>query len=252
MYYMIKYGYNGMKFSGFQRGNGTNSVEDNIIKTLNKYQIATSIESAARTDRYVSALGNVFLIETGQDIDKIMRILNARIKNMFFISYAILDCYFNPRHNTAKYYSYIMGSVIDIEKIISILKKFEGKHDFINFCRADGRNTIRTIDSVNCWDYNGMHIINFYGKSFVWHQLRSIIAYAERSKAGDDPFSLEKKFTYLADPEPLILMDIIYDGIKFTNFDFKHSKKYLDSMVNNARIESTIYDLLYIKGNIKQ
>ncbi len=248
MYYFIKYGYNGDMFTGFQHKNGDNSVEDTIIKVLEKYGINKNIESAARTDRYVSALGNVFLVETDMDIIKILKILNSHIKYMFFRSYALLENYYNPRHNSSKKYSYILHHSDKTEKIIYILKKFEGKHDFINFCRADGRNTIRTIDKIDYINHGKMDIINFYGRSFIWHQLRSIIAFAIMGNIDDDPFMLDQKFTYLADPQPLILMDIKYNDTNFSNFDFMNSKKYFKNIENSIAFENTFYELLHNTG----
>ncbi len=242
MYYLIKYGYDGSMFDGFQCDNSINSIENTIIKTLIEYNISDNIESAARTDKYVSAKGNVFLIKSDDNIIKIMKILNSKIRYMFFYSYSALNDYFNPRHNDAKQYSYILYGKYDIDPIIKTLKKFEGTHDFINFCRVDKRNTVRTIKMIDYNKYPNFYKINFYAKSFIWHQIRSIIEYSLRN-AGTDPFSIDKKFPYLADPLPLILMDISYNNISFNNFDYKNSKKYLYSLIKNIKLRSTFYDI---------
>ncbi len=241
MYYFIKYGYDGAKFTGFQRGNGVNSIEDSIIRVLSSYGISTDIESAARTDRGVSARGNVFLIETGRNIKDVMGILNARIENMFFYSYALLDDYINPRHNSMKEYSYILADYENIDELMAKLSEFKGQHDFRNFCIVDNRNTVRTIDNISYSKFGRLYIINFYGKSFVWHQIRSIMAFA---LAGNkNPFSLTAKFTYIAPPEPLILRDIIYDSITFTNFDYMKHKRYMKRNIEMARTRYVIYEI---------
>ncbi len=241
MYYLIKYGYDGSMFDGFQKDNGINSVENTIIKTLKEFNISDKIESAARTDKYVSAKGNVFLLNSNDSIEKIMKILNSKIKYMFFYSYYELNSYFNPRHNEAKQYSYILYGNYNINKIMLTLKKFEGTHDFINFCRKDNRNTIRAIKKIDYYNYNGFYIINFYAKSFIWHQIRSIMEYSLRFS--NDPFSINAKFPYLADPLPLILMDISYKDIYFNNFDYNNSKKYLDTLIKNIKLKSIFYDV---------
>ena len=242
MYYLIKYGYDGSMFDGFQRDNGINSVENTIIKTLREYNITDNIESAARTDKYVSARGNVLLLKSGDEGNKIMKILNSQIKYMFFYSYSVLDDYLNPRHNETKQYSYILYGTYDMAPIINTLKKFEGTHDFINFCRPDKRNTVRTIKRIDYREYPGFYMINFYAKSFIWHQIRSIIEYSLRNTGGD-PFSITAKFPYLADPVPLILMDISYKNIAFNNFDYNGSKKYMHSLIKNIKLRSTFYDI---------
>jgi Pseudouridylate synthase len=136
MYYLIKYGYEGTAFSGFQRGNGENSVEDSIINILKKYEICNDIESAARTDKYVSARGNVMLIDTEMSINNVMGILNARVPHMFFYSYSGLDDYLNPRHNAMKQYSYILTDKININQVMETLNEFVGQHDFSNFLQG--------------------------------------------------------------------------------------------------------------------
>ena len=59
MYYLIKYGYEGTMFSGFQRGNGSNSVEDSVIRVLEKYGIKESKEKLINDIgvNYYSTLG---------------------------------------------------------------------------------------------------------------------------------------------------------------------------------------------------
>jgi tRNA pseudouridine38-40 synthase len=240
MYYLIKFGYDGSMFSGFQRGNGSNSVEDSIIRILEKYEISNNIESAARTDRYVSAKGNVMLINTEKNIASVMGILNARIPYMFFYSYAIMKDYFNPRHNSMKKYSYIITGKIDIKQLMETLNEFVGQHDFKNFCRVDSRNTVRTVNSINYTMHNGFYIINIYGKSFVWHQIRSMMAFALMGNR--HPFSTGSKFTYLADPTPLTLIDISYDNVDFMAFDFRRHKHYLSRIENSVKIRYMLYE----------
>ncbi len=241
MYYFIKYGYDGARFTGFQRGNGVNSIEDSIIRLLSLYGISHDIESAARTDRGVSARGNVFLIQTDRNINDVMGILNARIENMFFYSYALLDDYINPRHNSMKEYSYILTDYVNIEELMIKLLEFKGQHDFRNFCTVDSRNTVRTIDDISYSQFGRFYIINFYGKSFIWHQIRSIMAFA---LAGNkNPFSLKTKFTYIAPPEPLILKDIIYDGITFTNFNYIKHKRSMNKTLEMVRTRYVLYEI---------
>ncbi len=241
MYYFIKYGYEGPSFTGFQRGNGTGSIEDSIIKILKKYKISDNIESAARTDRYVSARGNVMLVDTEMQIGDVMGILNARIPHMFFYSYSPLDSYLNPRHNSMKQYSYIVTDKIDIGSLMETLNEFVGQHDFANFCRVDRRNTIRTINSIDYSSYGEFYIINIYGKSFVWHQIRGMMAFALMGNR--HPFSLKRKFTYLASPEPLVLMDISYSNVNFINFNFEQHNHYFTVTEKAARTRYMLYEI---------
>ncbi|WP_287954684.1 hypothetical protein [Acidiplasma sp.] len=247
MYYLIKYGYDGKKFCGFQRNNGENSVENTIINVLKSHNISDNMESAARTDKYVSAAGNVFLIESKIDIIKILKILNSQIKDMYFYQYAGLSEYFNPRYCTLKKYSYVLDGDYDIEKFMVMLRKFEGTHDFKNFSRKDYRNTVRTIKNIDYYQHNGFFIINFYARSFIWHQIRAIMGFAMRYYEMDlDPFAFKINSVFLASPERLILMDIFYENITFSDFnssylDGKITKKLTDINVNRVIYSRILY-----------
>ncbi len=238
MHLLIKYGYDGQSFNGFERSNSEKSVEASIIRVLSDYNISNTIESAARTDKNVSAMGNVFYIKTAIKPEKVLGILNGKIKNMFFHSYYLSDHYINPRHNSMKIYKYIIPYKIDY-KLKNNLMKFQGKHDFTNFSRHDRRNPVRTINKIEFEYNNDFTIVTFYGRSFVWHQLRSIIGFAMH--CDDDPFSINYHYRFLADPEPLILYDIIYDNIEFTKYRF--NDKYIRNKYNSLFIESIIYRL---------
>ena len=211
---LIKFAYDGTKFSGYQRGNGSNSIEGAILSVLEETGIARQIKSAARTDRNVSALGNVIMVPTDERPDKLIGILNSRISEMVFHSYALTDEAFNPRHCIQKKYSYFISS--PLENLGKVLQKFVGRHDFRQFCRKDQRNSIRTIDRIDYTVEGGGAKVVFYGKSFVWQQLRSIIGYALANPDPDmDPFDLKIEKRVVAPAEPLVLEDIVYEGVKF-------------------------------------
>lgn len=211
---LIKFAYDGTKFSGYQRGNGSNSIEGAILSVLEETRIAGDIKSAARTDRNVSALGNVIMITTNERPDKVLGILNSKISEMVFHSYALVNETFNPRHCVQKKYSYFVSA--PPENFEKELQKFAGRHDFRQFCRKDQRNSIRTIDRIDYTEESGGAKVVFYGKSFVWQQLRSIIGYALANPDPDtDPFSLKLKRRMVAPAEPLVLEDIVYEGVKF-------------------------------------
>ncbi|EQD79614.1 tRNA pseudouridine synthase A, partial [mine drainage metagenome] len=73
MSFLIKFGYIGTCFTGFQKGNGSNSVEDSILAILKRHDISKSIRSAARTDRNVSASGNVIRLSTEMHPEKMLK-----------------------------------------------------------------------------------------------------------------------------------------------------------------------------------
>ncbi|MGC8608312.1 MAG: hypothetical protein ACP5UV_00380 [Thermoplasmata archaeon] len=248
-FYFFKFGYIGSDFTGYQRGNGRNSVEDNIDKILAKNGIDSKISSAARTDRGVSALGNVFMLETSRKPTDIAGILNSSTYSIFIRGYAQLNgTGMNPRHCTLKMYRYfIFNEKLNCKDVIDIAKLFIGTHDFSHFSKKDSRNPVRTIDRIECGEYGNALYLDFFGKSFVWNQIRSIVGYVIKNiNAHDtrDPFSLEARYPYISDATGLILMDIFYEGITFIPIQRKNKKleKILEENLIKSYIISNVTD----------
>ncbi|MEM3675806.1 MAG: hypothetical protein QXV22_01980 [Thermoplasmataceae archaeon] len=210
--------YLGPLFTGFQRGNGVNSVEDRIISILQGRSLGNYVQAAARTDRNVSAADNAFTIDTQDDPEKVIRILNSEIEGMYFHSFAAVDDNFRARYSDSKTYSYLIFEKLDIDRLNAELKKFTGTHDFTRFSRRDYRNPVRTINSISTLENDRWIEVNFTARSFVWNQIRYIMGYAlEALKTGTDidPFDSAKEKPKLAPPENLILSRITYSGVKF-------------------------------------
>ncbi len=242
---IIKFGYFGWEYSGFQRGNGSNSVEDSIIKVLEKAGITDKIQSAARTDRGVSAISNAFVVDTEKKPSMVMGILNGRIPGMVFHSYTKVDEDFNPRYCDYKTYRYIVRKDEAGPYLRQALKPFRGKHDFRNFCKMDERNPIRTIRSITIRTKGDRIFIDYKARSFLWNQIRSITAYALEhsfSEIQDDPFALEAKYPKLMGPEGLVLMDMVYENIEFTQYVPLSKKKYLTSLLRSEDMRHEIME----------
>lgn len=240
---LIKFGYDGTKFTGYQAGNGKNSVEGTILSVMEKHGIALKLNSAARTDRSVSASGNAFCIETEQRPTKVLGILNSQIPDMLFHSFAVVDEGFNPRHCDQKEYSYLVVSPpAGMEKL---LKLFEGTHDFSNFCRRDQRNPVRTIDKIEIERKGEMAKVKFHARSFVWEQIRSIMGYVLADSDHErDPFSKAPGERLVAAPEPLILEDIRYSEVSFRHFVSQSKKKYLERERISKLMQLNLYEEL--------
>lgn len=221
MHYLLKFGYDGRKFSGYQRGNGARSVEDSILKVMLQYGISEGFSSAARTDRGVSAAGNVIFFRSEMGVEKIMGILNSKTRDMIFHSHAEVSPDFRVRYSSLKHYRYILHNCqVSVPRLDQILSLFKGEHDFTLFSRRDERTPVRVIEDISVDSVENRIEINVYGPNFVWNQIRSMVGFAMYyAKNGDqvtDPFSIHKKKWYVARPEPLVLMDISYKGITFT------------------------------------
>ena len=217
---LVKFGYLGWLYSGYQKGNGDRSVEDTILKVLRSNDLSESLQSAARTDRGVSAISNVIAVDTTERPSKVLGILNSSIDGMIFHGYAVVPDDFNPRHNDYKIYRYILPGNQAGPYLRNALKPFRGKHDFRNFCRLDERNPVRTINSIRVKAASDMVYVDFKARSFLWNQIRTIMAYAvERSGNAEqtDPFERKERYGKMLEPESLVLLEMVYDGIEFKN-----------------------------------
>lgn len=215
---LIKFGYIGWLYTGYQAGNGERSVEDTILKALRKNGLSEMIHSAARTDRGVSAVSNAFAVDTDERPSKVLGILNSSIDGMIFHSYAEVPPDFNPRHCDYKVYKYTLPEGEAGPYLREALAKFRGTHDFRHFCKMDERNPVRTIRSLHAGKRNGMLMVDFKSRSFLWNQIRTIMAYAVEHSwvpIQPDPFERTSRYGKLLEPEPLVLMEMVYRGVEF-------------------------------------
>ncbi len=242
---LVGFSYDGSLFTGFQRGNGNRSIEDEIQNCMDKFSLGINLRCASRTDRNVSALCNFLTLDTGQDPKKIMGILNSEIRGMTFHSYAHVGDHFNVRHATMKEYAYIIPSrSIDHEILSERLHKFEGTHDFKNFCRPEGKNTVREIKKIWLSEMSGLPAVFFRARGFLWNQIRFIMGYGLMPEnRSEDPFS-EDWPRKLAPPYNLILVKIEYEGIKTETYINRSIFKYMESERDKKRSSYAYYNAL--------
>lgn len=237
---VIKFAYDGRKFHGYARQPNLKTVEGELIKSLVKYGFIEDTKesffrSASRTDKDVSALGNVVAFNTDSSKKRILDDLFNEFSSILFygIKDAVAD--FNPRHAKLRHYRYYLPVAnLDIEKIVSTSACFTGEHNFSNFARLESfKDSVRTIDNIIFALEDDFLIVDFYAQTFLWHQIRRIVSALIKVGNGklekeqiivalDNP---DKKVDFgLASAEPLVLSDIVYD------FDFEYDKKILKEL----------------------
>ena len=125
---------------------------------------------------------------------------------------------------------------------------FQGKHDFRNFTRAR-KNTVLRIDRIDVSHQDGLIILDFRARNYLWNLIRRIVAameaYSLGRDFGDEVFSKRVNFG-LAPPEPLVLMDVRYD------FEFKQVKikKNVRRDLSRMFLKSMVYRYLSTLGKI--
>lgn len=240
MRYAVKFAYDGKEFQGYARQPDLKTVEGEVIKSLVKSSIIEDAQesrfrSASRTDKGVSALGNVIAFTTNSSKEQILKALQKGLTDILVYCIREVEPDFYPRHARYRIYRYYLKSKdFNISDLISAVTLFTGEHNFSNFARIeDFKEPVRTIDNIIITEKNGFLIVDFYAQTFLWHQIRRVISAVEKVGYGsldkeqiiealDNP---NKKVDFgLASADPLLLVDIIYD------FKFEYDKQFVKSL----------------------
>jgi len=246
----IKFAYDGRAFHGYARQPKLKTVEGEIINSLLKNNLIkdskkSMFRSASRTDKGVSALGNV--IAFNSDVSKKQIINDLFDENSSIIYYGIKEVNndFYPRYAKLRQYRYSLSSNnLDVEKIINASECFTGKHNFSNFAKLESfKDPIRKIDNIVFEFENDFIVIDFFAQTFLWNQIRRIISALIKIGIG----KLVKKQIYkalenpdikvdfgLAPAEPLILKDIFYDFEFEVNKNQKQKADRLEKYIINS------------------
>lgn len=227
-----KIAYDGRQFHGFARQPNLPTVEETLITFLIKHHIIHSLDQAqfryaSRTDKKVSALGNVIAFNTIETPEKIIKKAPLLQKNIILYATTVVDETFFPRYAQLRQYRYYLKKTpdLDIKQLTSILNLFVGTHNFSNYARIEpGKNPIREITIIKYKTQNKFFIIDFYAVTLLWNQIRRIIAAAQKVAQGKT--TKNEILTALQQPhmkadfglapaEPLLLIDISYP-FKFT------------------------------------
>lgn len=219
----VKLAYDGRAFMGSQRQPGERTVEGETIEALARIGAITSpaesrFRFASRTDRGVSALGNVAAFCTDFEQGALLRALNAASEDLFFFAWAEVPDSFTPRRARGRWYRYLLPAEgLDLGRVRECAALFEGRHDFKRFCKPDGRSTMKTVTSVEVRQQDGLLVVDLRAREFLRNMVRRTVA--AMSEVGKGRASLEEVRAALngedtsfglAPAEQLTLMDIEY------------------------------------------
>ncbi len=234
----IKFAYNGIDFHGLSRQPDIRTIEGKIINSLLQKKLIKEVKNsnirfASRTDKGVSAIGNVLAIDL-IDEKNILKEFYHEFDDIIFYGVTNVDSTFNPRHAKQRVYSYYISKDHQINKLINLIEIFKGEHDFSNFARVEkNKNPVKKIDDISIRERDGFCCIEFYAQSFLWHQIRKIMSALFKAEKGkiiskdmiealNNPY---KKIDFgIAASKPLVLLDVNYD------FGFKYDKKALEKL----------------------
>lgn len=253
----VKIAYLGDGYSGSQVQPGTPTVEaevlGNLQHVLKKGPEELNLRFSSRTDRGVNSLGNAIVFNTPlEDPDKLLKALNSVSDGIFYRSHCFVDDDFNVRHASRRLYRYVVPAEgMDMERVELCCRLFEGEHDFIRFCRPDGKDTVLTLDSVQCTLSGNVIFLDFNGRYYLWNMIRRISAAIIAVGKGrvdisdvEDALNGADKTFGMARPDALTLVDVQYDWLTFIPADEKRFQSRKEDGLFTHSIRSSFYDSL--------
>lgn len=243
--YAYKVFYDGTKpFYGSQIQPNIRTVEGELIRGLMRTRAfpsdlsAAGFASAGRTDRFVSALGNVFAVNLERNMTPAT--INSKLKSddiRVWASAHVQDS-FNPRRALKRHYKYFAYNAeeIDLGLLMETAKLFLGEHDFRHFAhRPSNTNSVRKISDLSVTSLRDNFIcFDIIGDSFLRRMVRRIVGsliyvargllrQSEIQKLFDPSSPAPKMGVPSASPEGLILWDVDY-GFLFEVDDYAMKK----------------------------
>lgn len=248
----LKIGYIGTNFHGFQRQPNLRTIEEELIYHLRKLDYIDDLKAsrfriAGRTDAGVHSLGNVISFQSEKEV-RVNEINNSLPDDIQILAKAPVRFGFKPRYAEMRHYRYMLfRNDLDMDKLLELAELFKGTHNFTNFTKRFQKTTTRTIDNIKISEVNlsdfhkrdfpDLHsplsaiFVDIYGESFLWNMVRKMMRVFvdvgigkmeidEVEKLLNPDVDAPRANIKVLEPDYLILMDIVYDGVKFTYDDY--------------------------------
>jgi len=222
----LKIAYDGRSFYGHQRQPDVRTVEGECLAALKSAKIAADpksafFRSASRTDRGVSAVGNVIAFNASLRPDAVVGAFNDKARGVWAWAFAEVPDAFHPRHAEGRWYRYHLLDPLPMDALREAASLFEGEHDFRWFTSDPpvGPFSIRQIDIGREGE---ARIIDVRARSFRRGMVRRIVAALVAHATGAIGLDAiqaclrgERQDFGMVPAEPLVLMDVQYP-IRFT------------------------------------
>ena len=195
MRYLIKFGYDGCKFHGFQRQSNVKNVQGLLESVLSDYLNENIlINGAGRTDAGVHAISQCASFDTEKVLSRRdIKIINEKLNGDIFIkSLKKVANTFHARHSALEKtylykinigvfdtnkegYYYQLKRNLDIKLMQDACKIFIGTHDFRNYVSGYRDDYTSTIFKVKLQKRKDIILIEFRGIGFYRYMVRHLV-----------------------------------------------------------------------------
>jgi len=217
----LKIAYDGTRFHGYARQPDVRTVEGEVLRALREARLvdephAAQFEGASRTDRGVSAIGNVIAFNSSLRPDAVAGAMNHEANDVWAWAYTEVESDFHPRQAIERWYRYHLLDDLPHLRLREAMALFVGAHDFRSFT-SDPPRRFSPIRQVNTLDSRGAIVIDIRAPGFQRGMVRKMVAAgvayarAEVSLAEiQNALDGRKRDFGMVPPEPLFLMDVTY------------------------------------------
>lgn len=214
--YKCKIAYVGTGYSGYQVQPNERTIQSEIERALAILHkgVTVRIASSGRTDAGVHAKGQVIHFDSGLKIpvDKWIVALNSLLPDdISVIEVEQVSENFHSRYDAIgkEYRYFLLQSAIrdpflqnyayqypyelNFEDMETAAKLLLGTHNFTSFCsaRTEVIDRIRTIQEIEIFEENGLHVFRFVGNGFLYNMVRILVGTLLEVGAGRrDPMSI--------------------------------------------------------------
>jgi len=224
---LIRIAYLGKSYHGSQIQPNIETVGRILTEKLTECG-ASNPQFASRTDKGVSAIGNVILTSSEMNCELLAGKLTEKLSghDVWINGFCEVKENFNPRKATSRLYRYLIYDNINLEEFSRAIKVFEGKHNFEKFSKKDKRNNPNPevdIFNITITEIENGLACDIEGRSFLWHQIRTMIGAvsdvcrgARTIKDIKSALNGESIYFTVSKPEFLTLLQVNYDDINFS------------------------------------
>ncbi len=217
----LKIAYDGRAFFGHQRQPDRRTVEGECLAALRAGKIlrdpkASFFRSASRTDRGVSAVGNVIAFDSSLRGDAVVGAFNDRARGVWAWAYSEVPPGFHPRHAVERWYRYHLYADLPVDSLREVGALFLGDRDFRSFTSEPptGPFALNRLEVARDEDAIVIDVrAGSFRRGMVRRIVAAMVAFARGEVALDTVRAALDGTRHdfgLASAPPLFLMDVTY------------------------------------------